>query len=364
MRPTTTPAMPPAIAPSAAPRAWSYRLSDVNCSRATSTGCPRVGSMMTPAGMRPVTRSPNGCGRAPGGDARALIASPLAAIASTSVRTRSSSIRPSACVVVQPSSSAPTPSTATRSRARPRQESRGRRGPKHRVSMRPSRSLARSWPRSCGAARARCRRPLAAYFRRRYAAKPVVADKGLFVASCSVTTTRRRRFMWVAWWTAPPAREPFRKPDAFSGGARSHEEALAQARRAAGVPLVEIQPYWARAWARVLLGRPPWGVRAEGGASSFGSHGRCDDERRKDDHALDLGDARHHRARNGRRPEARVSAARSRHPPRSGWRCGGLPPGAERVQGGPAPDRPPPPQANPGAVTAMLAAANERERAH
>ena len=80
--------------------------------------------------------------------------------------------------------------------------------------------------------------------------------------------------MWVAWWTAPPAREPFRKPDAFSGGARSHEEALAQARRAAGVLLVEIEPYWARAWARILLGRPPWGVRAEGAASSFNAHGR------------------------------------------------------------------------------------------
>jgi hypothetical protein len=90
----------------------------------------------------------------------------------------------------------------------------------------------------------------------------------LFVASCSVTTTRRRRFMWVAWWTAPPTREPFRKPDAFSGGARSREEALAQARRAAGLPLVEVEPYWARAWARVLLGRPPWGVGAEGAASS------------------------------------------------------------------------------------------------
>jgi len=76
--------------------------------------------------------------------------------------------------------------------------------------------------------------------------------------------------MWVAWWTAPPAREPFRKPDAFSGGARSHEEALAQARRAAGVLLVEIEPYWARAWARILLGRPPWGVRAEGTASRSG----------------------------------------------------------------------------------------------
>jgi len=102
----------------------------------------------------------------------------------------------------------------------------------------------------------------------------VLADKGLFVASCSVTTTRRRRFMWVAWWTAPPAREPFRKPDAFSGGARSHAEALAQARRAAGVLLVEIEPYWARAWARMLLGRPPWGVRAAGAAGGVSSHGR------------------------------------------------------------------------------------------
>ena len=77
--------------------------------------------------------------------------------------------------------------------------------------------------------------------------------------------------MWVAWWTAPPAREPFRKPDAFSGGARSHDEALAQARRAAGVLLVEIEPYWARAWARVLLGQPPWGARA---AASSSAHTR------------------------------------------------------------------------------------------
>jgi hypothetical protein len=108
--------------------------------------------------------------------------------------------------------------------------------------------------------------------RRRYAAGPVAADKELFVASCSVTTTRRRRFMWVAWWTAPPAREPFRKPDAFSGGARSHEEALAQARRAAGVTLVEIEPSWARAWARLLIGRPPWGVGE--GAASNSAHSR------------------------------------------------------------------------------------------
>ena len=74
--------------------------------------------------------------------------------------------------------------------------------------------------------------------------------------------------MWAAWWTAPPTREPFRKPDAFSGGARSPEEALAQARHAAGVPLVEIEASWARAWARLLIGRPPWGVRAKGAGGS------------------------------------------------------------------------------------------------
>lgn len=68
--------------------------------------------------------------------------------------------------------------------------------------------------------------------------------------------------MWATWWTAPPAREPFRKPDAFAGGARTRDEALAQARSAAPVPLVEIEPLWARAWARVLLGQAPWSARA------------------------------------------------------------------------------------------------------
>jgi DnaJ domain len=93
----------------------------------------------------------------------------------------------------------------------------------------------------------------------------------LFVASCSVTTTRRRKFLWAAWWTAPPVRLPFRKPDAFGGGARSHDEAVAQARRAAGVPLAELPPRWARAWARVLLGQAPWVVRARGTAETSGA---------------------------------------------------------------------------------------------
>jgi len=77
-------------------------------------------------------------------------------------------------------------------------------------------------------------------------------------AVVSITTTKRRRFLWCAWWTGEPTREPFRKPDASSGGARSLEEARKEAERAAGEPLREIDPIWARAWVRVLAGQPPF----------------------------------------------------------------------------------------------------------
>jgi hypothetical protein len=80
----------------------------------------------------------------------------------------------------------------------------------------------------------------------------------LFVAVCSIAPTRRRRFLWAAWWTGSPSREPFRKPDAFQGGSRTQEEALAEAESAAGARLVEIEPRWARAWLRVLVGQPVW----------------------------------------------------------------------------------------------------------
>lgn len=80
----------------------------------------------------------------------------------------------------------------------------------------------------------------------------------IFTPVCSITSTRRRRFLWAAWWTAPPESAPFRRPDASSGGARSREEALRQAERAAGRPLVEIEGRWARAWARILVGEKPW----------------------------------------------------------------------------------------------------------
>ena len=74
----------------------------------------------------------------------------------------------------------------------------------------------------------------------------------------SITTTKRRRYLWCAWWTGEPTRTPFRKPDASSGGARTLEEARKQAERAAGQPLREIEAIWARAWVRVLSGQPPW----------------------------------------------------------------------------------------------------------
>lgn len=55
---------------------------------------------------------------------------------------------------------------------------------------------------------------------------------------------------------------PFRKPDAEGGAAKSREDAIAAAEKRAGVKLVEIDPLWAKAWMRVLRGRPPWPSRS------------------------------------------------------------------------------------------------------
>lgn len=78
----------------------------------------------------------------------------------------------------------------------------------------------------------------------------------LFAPVCSITSTKRRRFLWAAWWSGPPTRVPFRKPDASSGGAHTREDALAEAEKAAGAKLVEIDGTWARAYGRVLRGEP------------------------------------------------------------------------------------------------------------
>jgi len=80
----------------------------------------------------------------------------------------------------------------------------------------------------------------------------------LFAPACSIAITKRRRFFWAAWWTAPPSRVPFQRPDASDGGAATRDEALAAAERAAGVALVSIDPLWARAWLRVIRGDVPW----------------------------------------------------------------------------------------------------------
>ena len=83
----------------------------------------------------------------------------------------------------------------------------------------------------------------------------------LFTSVVSITATKRRRFLWAAWWTAPPLEDPFRKPDASSGGARSREEAKKAAEAAAGRALVETEPRWAAAWGRILRGDPAWPSR-------------------------------------------------------------------------------------------------------
>ena len=83
----------------------------------------------------------------------------------------------------------------------------------------------------------------------------------LAVAVCSITPTSRRRYFWAAWWTSPPARDPFVKPDAANGGATSVEAALLAAQKAAGRALAQIEPRWARAWSRVLRELPPWTSR-------------------------------------------------------------------------------------------------------
>jgi hypothetical protein len=83
----------------------------------------------------------------------------------------------------------------------------------------------------------------------------------LSVAVVSIVPTSRRRFFWAAWWTGAPTHTPFRKPDASSGGAGSHEEALAAAERAAQRTLQVVDSRWAQAWSRVIRELPPWTSR-------------------------------------------------------------------------------------------------------
>jgi len=85
-----------------------------------------------------------------------------------------------------------------------------------------------------------------------------VGERALSVALVSIARTRRRRFLWAAWWNQAPQERPFRKPDAHGGGAKTREDALCDAERVTGRTLSETEPRWARAWSRVMQGQPAW----------------------------------------------------------------------------------------------------------
>lgn len=79
-------------------------------------------------------------------------------------------------------------------------------------------------------------------------------SRGVF----ALAKTKRRRFLWCAWWTGEPTAKPFRKPDAWGGGAITREEAQALAEKAAGRPLSPVDDHWAGAWKRSLAGLEPF----------------------------------------------------------------------------------------------------------
>jgi hypothetical protein len=81
---------------------------------------------------------------------------------------------------------------------------------------------------------------------------------GLSRGVYAVARTKRKRFLWCAWWTGEPVAKPFRAPDAWGGGASTEEEARALAERAAGRPLEPIDGHWAGAWKRTLAGMKPF----------------------------------------------------------------------------------------------------------
>ncbi len=74
----------------------------------------------------------------------------------------------------------------------------------------------------------------------------------------ALARTKRRRYLWCAWWTGEPTASPFRPPDAWGGGAQTREEAQSLAEKAAGRPLSPIDDHWAGAWKRKLAGLDPF----------------------------------------------------------------------------------------------------------
>ena len=84
----------------------------------------------------------------------------------------------------------------------------------------------------------------------------------LLRAVVAVARTKRRRYLWCAWWSDAPCADPFRPPDAWKGGAHSGEEAVEAAQAVAGMSLSLIESRWAGAWLRVRAGLPPFPERA------------------------------------------------------------------------------------------------------
>jgi hypothetical protein len=85
---------------------------------------------------------------------------------------------------------------------------------------------------------------------------------GLSRGVYAIARTKRRRYLWCAWWTGEPTAKPFRPPDAWGGGAETEEEAKVLAERAAGMPLELVDGHWAGAWKRIRAGVPPFPKRA------------------------------------------------------------------------------------------------------
>src|SRR4051812_27578132 len=119
---------------------------------------------------------------------------------------------------------------------------------------------------------------------RAHAAGRVARDVSAITrGACSVTRTKRRRFLWCAWWTGEPCESPFRPPDAWSGGARSLEEARASADTAAGLRLEPIDGHWAAGWVRVRGGLPPFAAQGEQARAPSGGSGRASGDRASSD---------------------------------------------------------------------------------
>jgi hypothetical protein len=87
---------------------------------------------------------------------------------------------------------------------------------------------------------------------------------GLSRGVYAIARTKRRRYIWCAWWTGEPTVKPFRPPDAWGGGADTEAEAKVLAERAAGMPLELVDGHWAGAWKRMQAGKPPFPAHTPG----------------------------------------------------------------------------------------------------